>query len=112
MGQEVTEQTDNPEFTYITLYLADKSGKLSGKSNTTFNGIDRTTLSLDAIEWLEDNYGPGARGSLEWHANLDNDTFKWGYHGKEPDGKGSLCRVFYFRNETQAMMFKLAWGGA
>ena len=64
---------------------------------------------LSIFEWLLDNMGDTSRTLTEWR---DNDTLKWFksdfYYDSNHYEKTFMC--VYFRNKTDAMLFKLTWG--
>lgn len=90
------------DYTYITLHVP-----LDPKH--ALLGIGGYQLSHELREWLFEHIGKEPPDNRSWYTNLDNDLYQWHHLGIGHDSHLNNVRTFLFRNEKQAMMFKLTW---
>lgn len=95
---------NNLDNTYITLYM-------ENQDRYSLLGSGGFQLSTEIYEWLERHVGKGAPTNHQWFLNMDNSQYQWHHGGLMHDAFGQLRRIFYFRDEARALMFKLTWGG-
>jgi hypothetical protein len=90
----------------VTVYVPNspKIGKMNGKDSF---------LCAELIEWLTMMYGYQAPNSYHFIANLDNNAYGWAWgRSSEPMFvQSDPCWTFMFKKESDALMFKLTWGG-
>lgn len=87
---------------YITLYVPrDIDLGLLGESGRQ--------LKPEVVDWLNENIGNRSPTNQDWYFNLDNQNYQWQYGGLIHNSHGQIVRLFYFRNENQALLFKLTW---
>lgn len=80
-----------------------------------WNDRNSDIISSDAIKWLNENVGKQAPTYPAFIAYLNTDQYDWVFRGKDhaPDSLyTAISYVLTFKRTTDAVMFKLYWGGA
>ncbi len=95
------------EYETVSIYVPE-SRRLGSGSGQSFK------LNPDLIEWADMMYGYKAPDMTYFVANLDNDAYGWAHGGMAASPNpldNRLYRKFMFKKESDALMFKLTWGG-
>jgi len=90
---------------YITLFLP---------LNDQLGNDQDHSINPEVHAYLNENVGLGAKGWFDWQLGAENREHEWCYVGVgfNPDvGDREPKRIFHFRDESKALLFKLRYGG-